>query len=108
MAEARYDAIVDFYVDGFSSATDPVSLTLFDLLGPVDGQRVLDVACGHGRTTRELAHRGADAVGVDISARLIAKARESEEDAPLGVRYIHADVTTPTTPLGDGQFDAVT
>lgn len=106
MAEARYDAIADFYVDGFSSATDPVSLTLFDLLGPVDGQRVLDVACGHGRTTRELARRGADVVGVDISARLIAKARESEEDAPLGVRYIHADVTAAMT-LGDGRFDAV-
>ena len=105
MAEARYDAIVDFYVDGFSSATDPVSLTLFDLLGPVDGLRVLDVACGHGRTTRELARRGADVVGVDISARLIAKARESEEDTPLGVRYIHADVTAPAT-LGPGEFDA--
>ena len=106
MADARYDAIVDFYVDGFSVATDPVSLTLYDLLGPVAGQRVLDVACGHGRTTRELARRGADVVGVDISARLIAKATESEEEAPLGVRYIHADVTAPTA-LGDGEFDAV-
>jgi 2-polyprenyl-3-methyl-5-hydroxy-6-metoxy-1,4-benzoquinol methylase len=106
MAEARYDAIVDFYVGGFSSATDPVSLTLFDLLGPVAGQRVLDVACGHGRTARELASRGADVVGIDIAGQLIGKARELEENEPRGISYIHADVTAPGV-LGEGEFDAV-
>lgn len=106
MAEARYDAIADFYVNGFSSATDPVSLVLFDLLGPVAGERVLDVACGHGRTTRELARRGADVLGIDISGQLIAKARELEEAEPRGIRYIHADVTAPGA-LGEGGFDAV-
>lgn len=105
MTEARYDAIADFYIDGFSSAGDRVSLTLFDLLGPVAGRRVLDVACGHGRTARELARRGAGVVGVDISARLIARARESEHDAPLGIRYIHGDVAAPAT-LGGAEFDA--
>jgi 2-polyprenyl-3-methyl-5-hydroxy-6-metoxy-1,4-benzoquinol methylase len=106
MADARYDAIVDFYVNGFSFAADPVSLELLDLLGPVEGLRVLDVACGHGRITRELARRGAHVTGIDIAGRLIAKARELEVSEPFGIRYIHADVTTPET-LGEGEFDAM-
>jgi SAM-dependent methyltransferase len=105
MAVARYDSVADFYVTGFGSVDDSVSLALLDLLGPVAGQRVLDVACGHGRMSRELARRGGDVTGVDISERLIARARESEEGERLGVRYILADVTVPGT--AGGEFDAV-
>lgn len=105
MAQPRYDAVADFYITGFDSTDDPASLALLDLLGPVAGLRVLDVACGHGRITRELARRGAEVVGIDISGSLISKAREIEQNEPLGIRYIHADVTTPKA-LGDGEFDA--
>jgi SAM-dependent methyltransferase len=105
MIRARYDAAADFYIKGFDSADDPASLALLDMLGPVTGLRVLDVACGHGRMTRELAWRGASVVGVDISGALISKAREIEQDQPLGIRYVHDDVTTPGS-LGNGGFDA--
>ncbi len=44
-------------------------------------------------------------VGIDISASLISKARETEQDEPLGIHYIHADVTAPGA-LGEGEFDA--
>jgi len=107
MALARYDAVADFYISGFDSAADSVSLALLDLLGPVAGLRVLDVACGHGRITRELARRGADALGVDISGNLIRKAREIERNEPLGIGYIHADVTAPEL-LGGSDFDRAT
>ena len=73
MAVARYDAVVEFYSDNFS-AVDGVLTTLLDLVGPVEGRAVLDLACGHGRATRELARRGADATGVDLSVGLLAKA----------------------------------
>ena len=39
---------------------------------------------GHGRFARALARRGAEVVGIDISAALIAKARAAENAAPLG------------------------
>ena len=58
MTPARYDAVADFYVSGFDSTGDPATQALLDLLGPVAGLRVLDVACGHGRITRELAGAG--------------------------------------------------
>jgi 2-polyprenyl-3-methyl-5-hydroxy-6-metoxy-1,4-benzoquinol methylase len=83
-----------------------VSAALLAAVGPVDGLRALDVACGHGRMTRELARRGADVVGVDISAALIAKARAAEQERPLEIRYVHEDIASPERlPLTD--FDLV-
>ncbi|NBH06160.1 methyltransferase domain-containing protein [Amycolatopsis sp. SID8362] len=40
------------------------------------GEDVLDVGCGTGESTREAAAAGATALGVDLSAPAIAKARE--------------------------------
>lgn len=107
MTVARYDAVADFYVSGFDSADDPASMALLDLLGPVDGLRVLDVACGHGRISRELARRKATVVGIDISGNLIARAQDAERRKPLGIRYLHADVTAPGA-LASGEFDVAT
>jgi SAM-dependent methyltransferase len=107
MGHARYDAVADFYAAGWESLDDSVSQALLSLLGPVAGLRVLDVACGHGRTTREIARRGADVVGVDISAKLISKAQQIEQNDRLGIRYIHADVAG-TEALGIASFDAAT
>ncbi|GAA3674572.1 hypothetical protein GCM10022224_043550 [Nonomuraea antimicrobica] len=121
---ARYDEIADFYASGWSDLIDdPASLRLLDLVGPVAGRRVLDLACGHGRVSRELARRGAEVVGADISAALIEKARSAERATPLGIRYVHTDVTTGLPPdaatgraghasgtgatTGPGAFDAV-
>jgi len=107
MSIARYDAIADFYVSGFDSVDDSVSLAMLDLTGPVAGLRVLDVACGHGRFSRELARRGAEVTGIDISASLLARAREIEQDKPLGVRYLHSDVTAGGI-LESAAFDRAT
>lgn len=103
MAGPRYDEVADFYISGFDSADDPASLALLELLGPVAGLRVLDVACGHGRITRELARRGAEVMGIDISGSLISTAMQIEQNEPLGIRYIHADVTGHAA---FGEFDA--
>jgi SAM-dependent methyltransferase len=104
MAVARYDAIADYYTARFDDIDDPAAVALLELVGPVSGQRVLDVACGHGRIARELARRGADVTGIDISGALIGNAVESERATPLGVGYIQADVTEPGA-LGSARYD---
>lgn len=94
MGPARYDAVADFYADGFPDAyDDPATAAFLDLVGPVDGLDVLDLACGHGRISRELARRGGRVLGIDISRRLIAKAEELERADPLGVAYVAADAS---------------
>jgi 2-polyprenyl-3-methyl-5-hydroxy-6-metoxy-1,4-benzoquinol methylase len=50
------------------------------MLGAQGGERVLDMACGTGRHSHELARRGFEVVGVDISPDLLAIA---EADAPI-------------------------
>jgi hypothetical protein len=43
-------------------------------------------------------------VGIDISGALISKARQTEQDEPPGICYVHDDVTTPGC-LGSRDFD---
>lgn len=108
MSEARYDAVAGFYEAGWTdSYDDSVSMALLELIGDVDGRDVLDVACGHGRITRELARRGGEVQGVDISGRLIAAAEAAERNSPLGVRYLVADASAPGVALRGDVFDVV-
>lgn len=99
---ARYDDVADYYVAGWGDdLSDPVSTSLFELVGDIEGQRVLDVACGHGRISRGLARMGASVVGVDVSGALLRKAEELEVEEPLGIRYVRADVTAPDLVRGE-------
>jgi 2-polyprenyl-3-methyl-5-hydroxy-6-metoxy-1,4-benzoquinol methylase len=56
-----------------------------------DGKRVLDIACGTGYGTAELAKSATSAVGVDISEESIAYANANYQ-AP-NLEYIHASAT---------------
>ena len=73
---------------------------LVDVLELEPGMRVLDVGCGPGRHSNELARRGIDAHGVDISERFVDLARA---DAPPGVTFERLDARA--LPF-DAEFDA--
>lgn len=109
MAEpvARYDAVADTYVASQPDAYDAdKDIALFELIGPLAGTHVLDVGCGHGRVTRELARRGAHAVGVDLSHKMIELACQIEDGDPLGVVYVEADAASSNLLLGE-RYDAI-
>lgn len=48
---------------------------VLSLLPPLSGLTVLDAGCGSGRYLRELRRRGAHAIGIDLSAAMLARAR---------------------------------
>ena len=68
---------------------------------------VLDVGCGSGATTLAIARLGAGlrAVGVDISAPLIARARDRAEQEGLSAEFLRADAQTHD--FGSPRFDLV-
>ncbi len=52
-------------------------------LGVSPGQKVLDVGCGDGTTALPAAARGADVLGVDIAANLVAAGAQRARDQGL-------------------------
>lgn len=56
---------------------------LLDLLDPCPGERILDLGCGDGRLSAEIAARGALVVGVDNSPDMVRAARARGIDARL-------------------------
>src|SRR4051794_30588267 len=49
--------------------------SVLDLLAPAPGQRILDLGCGTGHLTAEIAAAGADVIGIDAAASMIERAR---------------------------------
>jgi ubiquinone/menaquinone biosynthesis C-methylase UbiE len=106
---AQYDSIARFYDEIVrDDLRDPGTSALLELTSALESTRVLDVACGQGRISRELARRGATVVGIDISEELLVIARNAEAELPLGVTYLRGDVAQPDVLLGEGEgFDGV-
>lgn len=53
---------------------------LIAILKPQAGERILDLGCGAGQLTAEIAKRGVQVVGLDASADMIADARNNYPD----------------------------
>lgn len=73
------------------------------LVGDVAGQRVLDAGCGAGAHTAALVERGAQVIGIDSSAGLLAIAANRLHGA---ARFEHADLRD-RLPFDEGSFDVV-
>jgi ubiquinone/menaquinone biosynthesis C-methylase UbiE len=76
------------------------------MLPAIRGLRGLDVGCGEGSNTRELARLGARMCAIDIAPTFIRHARATEAIDPLGIIFQVADALS--LPFADNSFDFVT
>ena len=53
---------------------------LVELLAPTVGERIVDLGCGIGQLTADIAARGAEVIGVDADPEMIALARHKHPD----------------------------
>ncbi|MDE3202184.1 MAG: methyltransferase domain-containing protein [Acidobacteriota bacterium] len=68
-------------------------------LNPQLGEKILDLGCGDGQLTMQLAQSGAQVEGVDASPSMVAAARAR------GMQVTEA--SAESLPFADGAFDAV-
>jgi len=71
------------------------------------GLQIADIGCGSGILSRELALRGAEVLGVDLSEDMLELARQAEERIHLGIVYQQDDACVLSS-VTDHSQDAVT
>jgi SAM-dependent methyltransferase len=78
------------------------------LLNVRPGQRILDIACGNGQFARRLVQLGACVLGVDISERMIerARARTVKPSDRIEFRVMDCTRSDALKNLREKQFDA--
>jgi SAM-dependent methyltransferase len=92
-------------LDLLAAVMQPYTTWLLDTVGVASGSRCLDVGCGGGHVSRELARRvGPDGlvVGIDLDPEVIALARaDAQRDGLTNVRFEVGDAAA----LEAGEYD---
>jgi 2-polyprenyl-3-methyl-5-hydroxy-6-metoxy-1,4-benzoquinol methylase len=85
--------------------TGPASMRL---LGLKPGEFILEIACGNGVFTRQMAQLGACVLAIDFSEELLARARARSTGFTDRIEYRLVDATDEAQllALGKGRFDA--
>lgn len=74
-----------------------------------DGKRILDIGCGIGGPACEMAQtHGADVVGIDLEAQLVARAIDRASRRGLADRCTFRKVEVGPLPFDDATFDIAT
>jgi SAM-dependent methyltransferase len=90
------------YAGTFESATRLYADVLLDAAQLKLGADLLDIACGTGHLTQLALERGANVVGADFSAAMLAEAKRLHPS----ICFEQADAEA--LPYADGRFDVVT
>jgi len=83
----------EFFATGEADIEEMLA-TAAQLGRPTRHERALDFGCGVGRLTRALARRFDEAVGIDVSERMLEHARRLNADAP-NVTFASSDEPPP-------------
>ena len=85
-------------LDRFESMIEPIGEALLARAAHAAGEKVVDIGCGGGWTTRRIAERIGNtglALGLDISPELVAAASERARHADLAnIRFEQGDAAT--------------
>jgi ubiquinone/menaquinone biosynthesis C-methylase UbiE len=108
-AAATYDAAADHFDDAPLGFWERIGKRTIDRLALATGAKILDVGCGTGASALPAAQAvGAKAsvIGVDLSARLLERARTKAKARGItNIEFRVADMTSLGYP--DAHFDAV-
>jgi len=97
----------DFYdMPNFLRGNSSLNEIELDVLGSVSGKKILHLQCHFGQDTISLARMGATTVGVDLSDKAIAKARELAQETQADATFVCADIYDLPNHLA-GEFDIV-
>ncbi len=78
---------------------------IFELAEQKSGETVLDIGCGTGNYSIELASMRLEVVGIDSSVNMLKIARDKAKRRRLDIKFILANAES--LPFNDGQFDIV-
>lgn len=93
--ENFFDSHASIYNDNvFTKNTLAEVDFLIEELGISPGASVLDVGCGTGRHTIELARRGYLVTGLDMSSGMLAQAEKAAKEAQVSVQWVKSDATS--------------
>jgi len=92
--ERFFDGYASRYMqEGFTKNTAAEVDFLIEELKLPMGSAILDMGCGTGRHSVELAKRGYRMTGVDLSAGMLAEARKAADVVGVQVDWIRSDAT---------------
>lgn len=90
-----FDAHAAHYDENVFTKNTLAEVDFFLALFPLaKGARILDVGCGTGRHSIELAKRGFSVTGLDLSSGMLEVAKRKASEAGAQVDWIHDDATT--------------
>jgi 2-polyprenyl-3-methyl-5-hydroxy-6-metoxy-1,4-benzoquinol methylase len=104
-----WNANAEFWDERMAEGNDFLNLLVWPpverLLRPRAGERLLDVACGNGVTSRRLANVKASVTAFDFSEAMIHLARKRSGKADIDYRVIDATNRENLLQLGAASFD---
>jgi SAM-dependent methyltransferase len=100
---AGWDAMSDSYQHDSDISLDDVHYGPFamgerelNLLGPVSGKRILELACGAAQNSIALSKWGAKCVGMDISPKQLRQAARFRSEESVNVALVRGDMENPS------------